>query len=69
MWNKTSAELAGALQQFTIDWCIPRRRTVDGALEQVGPITEFQQLIRRYDIAMHISAPHSPQQNPAEGII
>jgi hypothetical protein len=55
--------------QFTIDWGIPRRISVDGALEQVGPKTEFQLLIQNYDIAMHISAPHSPQQNPAEGII
>jgi hypothetical protein len=69
MRKKTSAELTEALRQFTFDWGIPQRLTVDGALEQVGPKAEFQRLICKYDIAMHISAPHSPQQNPAKGII
>ena len=67
--SKQSAELAESLRRFTMDWGIPRKLTVDGALEQVGPQSEFQQLVRKYDISMHISAPRSPQQNPAEGTI
>jgi hypothetical protein len=69
MRTKTSAELAEALRQFTIDWGIPQKLIVDGAMEQVGPQTEFHKFVRKYDIAMHISAPRSPQQNPSEGTI
>lgn len=60
---------ADSLRQFTTDFGIPRKLTVDGALEQIGIHTEFIRRVRTYDINLHISSPHRPQENPAEGVI
>jgi hypothetical protein len=66
--SKSSAELAESLRRFTMEWGIPRKLTVDGALEQVKKGTEFQKRIRSYDINLHVSASRSPKENPAEGV-
>jgi hypothetical protein len=64
-----STNLAEALRLFANDWGIPKNLTLNGALAQVGPHTAFAKHVHEYDIKVHVSAPRSPQQNPAEGII
>ena len=52
-----------------MDWGIPRKLIVDGAIEQVGQNTEFIKRCRTYDINLHVSSPRRPKENPAEGVI
>jgi hypothetical protein len=56
---------AVSLRQFTTDFGIPRKLTVDG----VGIHTEFMKRVRAYDIGLHISSPRRPKDSPAEGVI
>lgn len=65
--NKTKS--ADSLRQFSIDFGIPRKLIVDGALEQVGRNTDFIKRCRTYDIDLHVSSPRRPKENPAEGVI
>ena len=43
--------------------------TYDGASVQVGRHTNFHNLIQKYEIRTHISAPRTPNENPVEGAI
>ena len=52
-----------------MDWGIPRKLIVDGAIEQVGQNTEFIKRCRTYDINLHVSSPRRPKENPAERVI
>jgi hypothetical protein len=63
------SESADSLRQFTMDWGIPRKLIIDGALEQVGAHTAFMKRVRLYDIDLHVSGPRLPKENPAEGVI
>jgi Reverse transcriptase (RNA-dependent DNA polymerase) len=67
--GKSSSETAKSLQIFTREWGIPRKLTVDGASEYIGRHTEFNRKIHLYDIDLHVAEPHTPKQNPAEGVI
>jgi hypothetical protein len=53
--NKTKS--SDSLRQFAIDWGIPRKLVVDGALEQVRQNTEFIKRCCTYDINLHVSSP------------
>jgi len=67
---KSNDEYIGnALKDFISDYGAPDRLTMDGAAVQVGRHTTFQKLLRDHGITKHISAPYSPNQNPAEGAI
>eukprot|EP00978_Attheya_sp_CCMP212_P026107 scaffold85161_cov59-Attheya_sp.AAC.2 len=55
------------LSEFISDFGAPDQLTYDGAAIQVGSKTRFMDLIRRYKIKYHISAPRRPNENPAEG--
>ena len=67
--GKSSKETTDSLQMFTREWGIPQKLIVDGAQEMVGQKTSFRQKITYYNIELHVSEAHRPQQNPAEGII
>lgn len=67
--GKTSKEGAEALREFTRDFGIPKKLTVDGAQENIGTNSEFMKRVRQYDIDIHISAPRTPRENPAEQTI
>jgi hypothetical protein len=45
---------AASLRQFSMDWGIPRKLIVDGAIEQVGHNTECIKRCRTYDINLHV---------------
>ena len=47
----------------------PDKLVYDGGAEQVGRKTEFQRLIRKYEIKGHIIEAKSSNHNPAEGVI
>jgi hypothetical protein len=66
---KPITKSSDSLRQFAIDWGIPRKLIVDGALEQVGQNTEFIKRCCTYGINLHVSSPGRPTENPAEGII
>eukprot|EP00978_Attheya_sp_CCMP212_P036339 scaffold163920_cov32-Attheya_sp.AAC.2 len=55
------------LSEFISDFGAPDQLTYDGAAVQVGSKTRFMDLIRRYEIKYHVSAPRRPNENPAEG--
>ena len=58
-----------SLSKFVSDYGAPEDLTFDGAAVQVGRNTHFQNTIRKNDIKSHVSAPHRPNENPAEGNI
>jgi hypothetical protein len=63
------SKTAKLLQTFTREWGILRKLTVDGASEYIGKHTEFNRKIHLYNINLHVAEPHTPKQNPAEGVI
>jgi hypothetical protein len=56
--------MAQVLKMFPRDYGIQQ-----GAQEFIENKAEFMKTIKSYDIELHVSEPHCPQQNPAEGII
>ena len=58
-----------SLSKFVSDYGAPEHLTFDGAAVQVGRNTYFQNSIRKNDIKYHVSAPHRPNENSAEGNI
>jgi hypothetical protein len=61
------ATIGYTLSEFISDFGAPDQLTYDGAAIQVGLKTRFMDLIRRYEIKYHVSAPRRPNENPAEG--
>ena len=58
-----------ALKQFISDFGIPDRLVCDGTAEQVGKQTEFQSMVRKHAIDLHITEPHRHNQSKVEGIV
>ena len=58
-----------SLREFVSDYGAPEHLTFDGAAFKVVRNTHFQNTIRNNDIKSHVSAPHRPNENPAEGNI
>lgn len=58
-----------ALEKFVKQYGAPDKLIYDGAQEQVGRKTDFQKILRKYDIKGHVAESHSPNQNPVEGCI
>eukprot|EP00978_Attheya_sp_CCMP212_P014774 scaffold37804_cov62-Attheya_sp.AAC.8 len=54
------------LSEFISDFGAPDQLTYDGAAVQVGSKTRFMDLICRYEIKYHVSAPRRQNENPAE---
>ena len=42
---------------------------IDGAAKQVRKSTEFQNVVRKHDIDLHVTEPHHHNQSKVEGII
>ena len=61
--------VSNTLNDFIHDYGAPDHMTFDGAAVQAGSKTEFMSTLRRNSIKYHISAPYSPNENPAEGAI
>jgi hypothetical protein len=58
-----------ALRQFINEFGRPERLTFDGSQEQCGRKTKFMTNVRKYSIDFHITEPHRPNHNFAEGVI
>jgi hypothetical protein len=56
-----------SLTSFIANWGIPKHLIMDEAAVQVGQNTTFMNTIRWAGIKHHISTPHKPNENPAEG--
>jgi Integrase core domain. len=54
------------LDRFVNDVGIPNQMVYDGAGEQTGRSSKFDQLVRHYKISNHVIEPFSPWQNKAE---
>ena len=54
--NKSS--VGQALKQFISDFGIPDRLVCDGTAEQVGKRIEFQSMVRKHAIDLHVTEPH-----------
>ena len=50
---KAKSETDKTLKKFIQDVGVPRKLIFDGAMEQVGPDTEFQKLLGTYYILDH----------------
>ena len=61
MEHKSSA--GQELKQFISDFGIPDKLVCDGAVEQVGKQTEFQPMVRKHAIDLHITEPHCHNQS------
>ena len=57
------------LDKFVKAYGAPDKMIYDGAGEKVGRKTEFQRLMRKYEIKGHAAEPNQPNQNPVEGCI
>ena len=58
-----------ALKQFIADFGIPDQLVCDGAAEQVRKRTEFQNVVCKHDINLHVTEPHRHNQSKVEGVI
>ena len=67
MEHKSSA--GQALKQFISDFSILDKLVCDGAAEQVGKRTEFQSMVRKHAINLHVTEPHCHNQSKVEGIV
>lgn len=65
----TKSDAGKALRSFINEWGVPAKLTFDGAPEQFGKGTEFMKQIMKHGIEYHVSEPHRPDQNAAEGVI
>ena len=67
MPNKSSAGYS--LRKFIHEFGRPEKLTFDGSQEQCGKKTEFMSNIRKYSIDYHVTEPHRPNHNFADGVI
>jgi len=63
------ADCHEALDRFIKEYGIPDQLIMDGSGEQTGKSTQFQSIIRKYDIKSKVIEPDRPNQNPAESVI
>jgi hypothetical protein len=63
------SEAGDALRQFINEYGRPEKLTFDGSQEQCGKKTEFMANVRKYATDHHITEPHRPNHNFAEGVI
>ena len=66
MEHKSSA--GQALKQFISDFVTPDKLVCDGA-EQVGKRTEFQSMVQKHAINLHVTEPHRHNQSKVEGVV
>ena len=69
MRSETGENLGTSLLDFIHEYGAPAKLTFDGHKSQVGESTKFKQILRRYDIPFHVTAPRRPNENPAESQI
>jgi hypothetical protein len=62
----SKSEAGESLDRFVNDVGIPNELVYDGAGEQVGRQSHFDQSVRHYKINKHMIEPFSPWQNKAE---
>ena len=67
MEHKSSA--GQSLKQFISDFGIPDKLVCDGAAEQVGKRTEFQAMVQKHAIDLHVTEPHRHNQSKVEGVV
>ncbi|KAI2511667.1 Reverse transcriptase (RNA-dependent DNA polymerase) [Fragilaria crotonensis] len=65
----TKSAAGDALRQFISEFGRPEKLTFDGSQEQCGRKTEFMRNVRKYSIDFHVTEPHRPNHNFAEGVI
>jgi Reverse transcriptase (RNA-dependent DNA polymerase) len=65
----SKADAGQALREFCNKVGIPAVLICDGASEQKGLKTLFQETAREFDIQVHLTEPHTPQQNRTENVI
>ena len=65
MEHKSSAgkALKQFISQFITDFSIPDKLVCDGAAEQVGKRTEFQSMVRKHAIDLHVTEAHCHNQS------
>ena len=66
---KTKKDGYKGLDKFVKEYGAPDKMIYDGAGEQVGRKTNFQRMIRKYEIKGHADEPKRSNQNPVEGCI
>ena len=66
---KKKSEAHKGLDTFVREYGAPEKLIYDGGGEQVGRKTEFQRLVRKYDIKGHVAEANRSNQNPVEGCI
>ena len=66
---KAKSETGKTLKKLIQDVGIPRKIIFDGAMEQVGPDTEFQKLLGTYNILDHRNEAETQKYNRAEDSI
>ena len=70
IYPMATKDLAGeGLRQFMADYGVMEALTFDGSKEQTKHSTTFMKQIRKENVDYHISEPHRPNQNDAEGVI
>ena len=57
------------LDKFVKEYVALDKMIYDGANEQVGRKTEFQRIMRKYEIKWRTDEPNLSNQNPVEGCI
>ena len=67
MEHKSSA--GQALKQFISDFGIPDKLVCDGAAEQVGKRTQFQSIVQKHAIDLHVTKPHCHNQSNVKGVV
>ena len=67
MEHKSSARQV--LKQFISDFSILDKLVCDGAAEQVGKQTEFQSMVQKHAIDLHVTKPHHQNQSKVEGVV
>ena len=58
-----------ALKQFISDFSIPDKLVCDGTAKQVGKRTEFQSMVRKHAIDLHVTEHHRHNPSKVEGIV
>ena len=66
---KWKADCHEGLETFVRKYGAMERLIYDGAPEQIGRKTDFQRIMRKYDIRGHIAESGRSSQNPVEGCI
>ena len=65
--NKSDYRLG--LDKFVKEYGAPDKMTYNGAQEKIGRKTEFQRVMRKYEIKGHVTETNWTNQNAVEGFI